>query len=591
MSQPRQNRTIPAAKSKEKGEKKSKRRQNKRKNKGSGSTLEGGKGKGKAIIDAPTVNSATISSHFAQSSTSVSINRSNAPAQATKQQDTANDKGKGAGASYSKPNAANTSQPNPASFAPKTHPAGNKRDQNQRPAAVRAVIDPHLFSIAQKLPIDILGIITLERSRDKWIAPLAISQVCQLWRTAALATPAAWACIQIDPHNPPGPKFLDLWLSRCGALTCQLSFPPWGTFSSLKVACSRAELLKGLSIFHSTQVLTGSFPNLEELRVSGYLPKAPRKWKGPSGSGSEYKIVDSRGPSLLQVSRFPSLRVLHLHSLSNMVMTAMARQGLPPLEELHIHATFSSWEDIVSQCALFLVSLAIRYDHNNVNTAGPKKLHSVTLPKLECLSIVIECVRVNNHRLTTFQTPSLRTYHEKQVSSDPLQSPIHQDTRAVTTAIFVGANRVDWTKLPSLTHMTLQAGDLYCRNLCDSLGKEPMQASRLSEIQWVTDYSAQMKIMKQSLEKRRRVTGKTCFTYLPGACGSNTGDIFNEGGEHVRRNTFESDYSDDNDDYFHRRYGSYGDGWDFNPSGPGSGCPAGIDSDGPYDEFGRPWYD
>ncbi|KAG8821812.1 hypothetical protein FRC17_009732 [Serendipita sp. 399] len=664
MSQPRQNQTTPAAKSKQERKKTSKGKRNRRKNKGNGETLEGGKGKGKAIDTTMTANPATTSplraqsskpfiismtpgtslhvapsmhqpqrlpsAPMAQSSKPTSTNFTKTRAQNVKKQATTTDKGKGTSSSK-----ANTTPPHQSilvSVAPQSQNLSSKRgdpvirgkrdtlrDQKKQHAAVRPVIDPRLFSIAQKLPVDVLGIIILERSREKWMAPLAISQVCRLWRTAALATPAAWACIKIDPHNPPGPKFLDLWLSRCGVLTCRLSFPPWGTFPALEVSCSRAELLKGLSIFRSTKVLSGSFPNLEELRVSGYRPEPPRKWKGPSGSGSDIMIVDSKGSSLLQVSRFPSLRVLHLHSLSNVVMKAIARQGLPPLEELHIHATYPSWEDIVSQCAPSLVTLGINYDEENTDTARPRKLHSVTFPLLTYLSIVIDNVYddgtvVDYPALTTFKTPSLRTYYEKHnFLSGLLRSPIHEDTLSVTTATFSGADRVDWTTLPSLTHMTIRAGDQHCRKLCDSLRDNPRQAPSISEIQWVIEDPTQVKAIRRSLEKRRQVTGKKvnlrvvpertyqpprktyekCFTYLPGTCDSDEGDVFGESELLNDEWDNEVDSSDGNNYYKYRdEYGfMYGSLDYFNPSGPYSGCPAGIDSDGPYDEFGRSWYD
>ncbi|KAG9052345.1 hypothetical protein FS842_010028, partial [Serendipita sp. 407] len=48
--------------------------------------------------------------------------------------------------------------------------------QSNHVPAIRRMVDPNSFSIAQKLPLDILSLITLERTRSNWIAPLAISQ-------------------------------------------------------------------------------------------------------------------------------------------------------------------------------------------------------------------------------------------------------------------------------------------------------------------------------------------------------------------------------------------------------------------------------
>ncbi|KAG8821810.1 hypothetical protein FRC17_009730 [Serendipita sp. 399] len=545
----------------------------------------------------------------------------NTRAQKAKEQAMTTDKGEGA--SSSKAKALYPHEPTPVSVAPIMQSVNRKRrstvvkekgdglyDRDQHPGLVRPVINPYSLGIAQRLPVDILGLITLDTSRMRWMAPLAISQVCRLWRIAALATPAAWACVQIDTYRLRGPEFMELWLSRCGALTCRLSFPPRGAVAALGAACSRAEVLKGLSIFHSTQVLTGSFPNLEELRVSGYCPGSLFRRTLYSPPGPNITSWDNNLPSLLQASRFPSLRVLHLHSPSNVVMTAMAQQGLPPLEELHVHATCSSWEDIASQCAASLVTLGIRYEISSISSARPRKLHSVTFPVLTSLSIVLGNLyemEIEPESLTTFKTPSLRSYFEKQdIESFPSQSPIHQDTFNVTTAIFVHADRVDWTKLPHLTHMTVRAGYHFCRRLCDSLGDNARQAPSISEIQWVSSRSTskQTKAIKKSLGKRRQVTGKAvifqalpeyqyrapketyeeCFTYLPGTCGWNNGDIFDEGSQWREAYLIREGYFDDEDDYtvweeddyFDERDASYPRGWRNS---------AGIDSDGLYGEL------
>ncbi|KAG8817280.1 hypothetical protein FRC17_011299 [Serendipita sp. 399] len=541
-------------------------------------------------------------------------------AQKAKEQAMTTDKGNGA--SSSKAKALHPHEPTPVSVAPKTQIVNRKRgstiikekgdelhDRDQRPGSVRPVISPYSSSIAQRLPVDVLYLITLESSQMRWMAPLAISQVCRLWRSAALATPAAWACVQIDTYNPRGPKFMELWLSRCGALTCRLSFPPREAVAALEVACSRAEVLKGLSIFHSTQVLSGSFPNLEELRVSGYCPAMPFRRTSYSPPGPNITSWDKNLPSLLQASRFPSLRVLHLHSPSDVVMTAMAQQGLPPLEELHVHATCSSWEDIAFQCAASLVTLGIRYEISSISSARPRKLHSVTFPVLTSLSIVIGNLyemEIEPESLTTFKTPSLRSYFEKQgIESLPLQSPIHQDTFNVTTAIFVHADRVDWTKLPHLTHMTVRAGYQFCRQLCDSLGDNPGQVPSISEIQWVFSRktSTQTKAIKNSLGKRKQITGKAvifravpehqyqapketyeeCFTYLPGTCGWSNGDIFDEGSQWREDYLIREGYLDDEEDHFDYEEDGYFDEDD--DSYLRSWNSMVIDSDGPYTEL------
>ncbi|KAG8817281.1 hypothetical protein FRC17_011300 [Serendipita sp. 399] len=595
MSQPGPSQTAPPEKEKKNEEKESQMERNGGKKKDDGESLDGRKGKGKAS-DTAINNPATTSAHFAPSSEPTSTHTTKTRAQKANEQ-VMTDKGKRA--SSSKAKATNSNRPTPASHASKVQaiswkkgsPARNERDdQNQQPAAVCAVTDPHLFSIAQKLPVDVLSLITLESSQEEWIVPLTISQVCQLWRVAALATPAAWARIQIGHRSPPGPKFLDLWLSRCGSLTCQLSFPPLGAFSALEVACSRAEVLKGLSIFRSTKVLSGSFPNLEELRVSGYCPARGNRGDIFRLPGPDITYLDNNLSCLLQASRFPSLRVLHLHSLSNVVMTAMARRGLPPLEELHIHATCSSWEDIAFQCAASLVTLGIRYDGDSISSSRPQKLHSVTFPILTSLSIVVDSlygIRMEPESLTPFKTPSLRNYFEKQcITSAPFRSPIHQDTFNISTAIFVQADRVDWTKLPHLIHMTIWAGDQRCRQLCDSLRDNARQAPSISEIQWVSSRPTQTRVIKKSLEERRQVTGKAvnfqvvrerqyqppketyekvcvatlvilarllilpmqCFTYLPGIRGLRNGDIFDEGSEWYE-DEWEENYFDYEEDY------------------------------------------
>ncbi|KAG8821811.1 hypothetical protein FRC17_009731 [Serendipita sp. 399] len=578
MSQPGPSQTAPPEKGKKNEEKESQMERNREKKKDDGERLDGGKSKGKAS-DTAINNPATTSAHFAPSSEPTSTHTMKTRAQKANEQVMMTDKGKRA--SSSKAKATNSNQPTPASRASKVQaiswkkgpPARNERGgQNQQPAAIRAVTDPHLFSIAQKSPVDVLSLITLESSQEEWMAPLTISQVCRLWRVAALATPAAWACVQIDHVDPLGPKLLDLWLSRCGPLTCQLSFPPSGAFPALEVACSRAEVLKGLSIFRSTKVLSGLFLNLEELRVSGYCPGRGNREDIFSLPGPDITYLDNNLSCLLQASRFPSLRVLHLHSLSNVVMTAMALQGLPPLEELHIHATCSSWEDITSQCATSLVTLGIRYDRDNISSTRPQKLHSVTLPVIASLSIVVDSLygmRMEPESLTTFKTPSLRSYFEKQgITSARFRSPIHQDTFNVTTAIFVQADRVDWNKLPHLTHVTVWADDQRCRQLCDSLRDNARQAPSISEIHWVSSRPMQTRVIKKSLEERRQVTGKAvnfqvvrerqyqppketyekCFTYLPGTCGLRNGDIFDEGSEWYEGD-WEENYFDYEDDY------------------------------------------
>ncbi|KAG8847016.1 hypothetical protein FRB91_000268 [Serendipita sp. 411] len=492
--------------------------------------------------------------------------------------------------------------------------------QSNHVPAIRRMVDPNSFSIAQKLPLDILSLITLERTRSNWIAPLAISQVCRLWRTAALSTPVAWSYLQIDPYKPLRPQFVDLWLSRCGAVPCRLSFGPWGSFPLVQVACSRVGALEALSLFESTQVLIGSFPKLKELRLSGSSPEAPRKWKWSTERGSNIGFISrlfdrKRTSSLLSHSRFPALRILHLHSPSELIMQTIAQQDLPPLEELHVHATGSSWEMLISFCAPTLVRLGICYEGHNVQTAKPRTLHLVTLPILTSLSVVVDNSynrMVDDLNFTTFKTPSLETYYEKQNErSDSLQSPIHSDTLKVKTVTFVGTSIVDWTRLPCITSMTVQATGRYCQTLCDSLKAQPRQPPHLSEIQWVIGYSLQEHTVRLLLQQRRQITGKTininlrvikeseyvpphesfekCFTYLPGTCGSKEGNIFREQHEPVEESSGDEleTWSDGGDSYDSNCYGNHFD----DLTDRYSGCPAGIDSDGPYDELGQSWYD
>ncbi|KAG8821814.1 hypothetical protein FRC17_009734 [Serendipita sp. 399] len=401
-----------------------------------------------------------------------------------------------------------------------------------------------ILSIAQRLPIDILGLIILERSQVKWMAPLALSQVCRLWRIAALSTPAAWSYFQIDSYNPPRPQFIDLWLSRCGAITCRLSFAPWASFAMVKAACDRAEALKGLSLFNGTQVLTGSFPNLEELRLGSYDHPPPLEWK--KGSGVCFNIGDSwskknKQVSLLDSARFPSLKVLHLHSPSPVLRRAIAQPGsFPPLRELHISTSDLGWEEIIQHCADTLVTLGIQCEQ-----ATSIDMQATTLPHLRSLSLTVtdSLGIVDDHYTTWFKTPALQTYYEELCV--PWPSPIHYDTSSVTSATFVDAEIIEWSRLPHLSTVVLDMIEKQCLSVCEALGRH---APDLHEIQWITGDMDTENCIQEILHTRAEATGKTihlqaiskskyekpkdsyhpCFTYLPGTCGERSGDVYKE---------------------------------------------------------------
>ncbi|KAG8792151.1 hypothetical protein FRC16_011517 [Serendipita sp. 398] len=400
-------------------------------------------------------------------------------------------------------------------------------------------------SIAQRLPVDILSLIILEYTQANWEAPLALSQVCHLWRVAALSTPAAWSYLQIDPYDPPRPEFLKIWLSRCRAVTCRLSFAPWASFALVKAACDKAEVLKGLSIFDGTQVLTGSFPNLEELRLGTYSQSPPREWKRDSGlfmNIGESWATKSRS-SLLDATRFPSLKTLHLHSPISIVTKAITQpSNFPPLQELHIHASDDNWVEIIRLCADSLVKLGIHYDGGR--PIKPANLDPLTLPNLKSLSLVAFGFPEGtiDHDLAIFKTPSLERYYESQRI---FSSPIHSDTLSVTSATFSDAHNIDWARLPRITHVALHAGEEECLDACRALEKH---SPNLHEIQCILDYGPIDDSIQEVVQSRSNTTGKTihlrivpredykfpqtsyqeCFTCLPGTCGEHYGDVFNE---------------------------------------------------------------
>ena len=191
-------------------------------------------------------------------------------------------------------------------------------------------------------------------------------------------------------------------------------------------------------------------------------------WKAdyPYPEGSE-----GNQSCLLDQSRFPKLRRLHLHSPSFDTMDEISRhKEFPSLQELCMHAPGPHWMDFVRPCVSTLVKLSLRFEED-LDGRGGNFVEEILLPRLTHLSCIFSSQADSTHwQIPTFVTPALEHYLQEHSFKRDL---IHKDVSKVNTLIIKGACNVDWNLFPSLITLELHEETSEVKTTCKGLAADP----------------------------------------------------------------------------------------------------------------------
>ncbi|CCA76392.1 hypothetical protein PIIN_10385 [Serendipita indica DSM 11827] len=335
-----------------------------------------------------------------------------------------------------------------------------------------------------RLPTEVL-IMIFEYSHQfsPFEAPWLLSGICRLFRRILLNTPTVWSSLELSPAAPgptnPGPDIMKLWLSRCGGVPgkVNISLPPWAPAAAIEAVCANTIPIRFLAFFDHSKFLLNEFPHLEELRLGSAMFCSTERLRGRRTDPWTMMMTNLLPPAeterrcLLDQSRFPKLRRLHLHSPCFSTMGRISQsKGFPPLEQLCIHALGDGWGDIVRPCASSLVKLSVRFEKLDVIPAI-ESLGMIKLPQLTHLSFI--CSSVVDWRqcnVPTFVTPRLEYYMQEDFLNSVL---IHKDVSNVKTLVIHGFFIGEWDRFPSLETLELHQSKLQTESTCRELVTNP----------------------------------------------------------------------------------------------------------------------
>jgi hypothetical protein len=232
-------------------------------------------------------------------------------------------------------------------------------------------------------PFDVLSYIFEICGEEDYRSAIKIAVVSRHWRYIVLATPRAWAFMDIKTCTDD--EIVQLYFQRSGQQPLHICLPASRSF---RLLTNVYDLLQCLSIHcrYGNLIKQVIFVNVTRLRIYG----------------QDFPIL----VSLLSFSRFPAL--LHLSS-ENRWIIGTDGVDLPPLQSLSlVIGTGSSWLRVLEDCKNTLTSLKLH----------PAALHAmltmppVRLPRLQCLDVEYETKKGVYQWPLRLKTPILTTYIE-----------------------------------------------------------------------------------------------------------------------------------------------------------------------------------
>lgn len=241
-------------------------------------------------------------------------------------------------------------------------------------------------------PFDVLSYIFEICGGKDYRTALKIAVVSRHWREVVLATPRAWAFVDIE--NCRHDDLVKLYLERSSPRPLHISVPfqrNFGLFSNV------TDRIRCLSICgtHEEDFGRAVFPNVTRLTITG--------------------LNTHIEGSIVSLKQFPALR----HLVSEPSWSYAAAHGdLPPLQSLSLVMGQSlHWVFTLVDCKDTLTSLRLTLRARHTSVARPR----IVLPRLRCLEIQYWHAQEDMWPLK-LDTPILKTYIEAE---DRPHSGIH----------------------------------------------------------------------------------------------------------------------------------------------------------------------
>jgi hypothetical protein len=257
----------------------------------------------------------------------------------------------------------------------------------------------------RKLSSDVLSLVFEFCGEDNWKTPLRIAGVSKQWRNVVLATPRAWAFLDVHKCSGHGEaELLQHFFKHSGQRPLHVQLHRSQRLTILSDVIERLECL----FINSDTLMDESppFPKLERLLL-----------------GIRARIA----ASALQITRFPALRELTCElDIEGDVpsMPGSLKPTFPPLRVLSVTTGDSAWLDLLTACRNTLVSLSLYFVKS-----FPPTTHLV-LPMLKYLEITLLGPDPDSWPMD-LKTPLLEAYSEDNRRTPKLAIPLHQDTGSV----------------------------------------------------------------------------------------------------------------------------------------------------------------
>jgi hypothetical protein len=342
----------------------------------------------------------------------------------------------------------------------------------------------------RRLNFDILSLIFEFCGETHWKAPLRIASVSRYWRDIVLATPRAWAFLELKRLGKEiyrGNEEFE-FLRRSGQHLLHVFLPSYYPSTFLSGIKDR---VKCLTVRHfKTSLPDEVFSRLERLRIR-----------------SKNSPLDL---SQFSATRFPSLYDFECAALIIPTRDRPKTHAFPPLRSLSITLTdHSEWMELLDGCKESLISLKLRVWDSDV-----VKKHRMLLPALKSLEI--------RYSLTDpgfwpfdFKTPVLAVYSERSTGTR-INKTHHEDTRNVTHLLLDRTPTL--SRFPLLGYLRIPTTRMFLDVLSQLLSDQSLcphlAVLELTEFAYIPD--------KENLEKMkscrsfpiRVVYTKTC-AHLP----------------------------------------------------------------------------
>jgi hypothetical protein len=344
------------------------------------------------------------------------------------------------------------------------------------------------------LPFDVLSLIFEFCGEDDWRTTLLISEVSRHWRETVLATPRAWAFLQLNDFKIKH-QMIDRFFSRSGHCPLHIYLPSAMVYSA-QILSSVENRLQCLSTYFINNYMEGRvFPVLDRLTLrQGYN-------------------------SLMEISRFndiqfPSLRhLLCSISLTNSIseISGVIGWNFPPLQTLSLEMTGDlAWLSLLRAVKNTLISLRLHLvQHCRIQNS------QINLPVLK--SLEIQCW----HDERPFwpldlKTSVLETYLELTRRSVD-ESLYHRDTQNVRNL------RSDRTptlsSFPLLEILQLDNDESHVFAVFAKLASNGSLCPNLQEVELATYkniFAEPPGAKLPEANRRRRVPVKLVIRYSPG---------------------------------------------------------------------------